>query len=59
MNSLITSIILGLSVMLEIYLELKNIKVPVVVYTLSGFALRHIIGGDTVKDDNKQTEVKI
>jgi hypothetical protein len=47
MNAIITSIILGLSIILEIYLELKGVKVPAVVYLLSGFGVRHIIGGDT------------
>lgn len=50
MNALMTSLILGASVILEVYLELKGIKVPAIVYLLSGFAVRHIIGGDTVKD---------
>jgi hypothetical protein len=41
---------LSASVILEVVLELKGVKVPDVVLLLSGFAVRHIIGGDTVKD---------
>ena len=50
MNSLLTVLALSSSVVLEVVLELKGIKVPDVVLLLSGFAVRHIIGGDTVKD---------
>lgn len=50
MNSLITIMILGASIVLEVVLELKGIRPPDVVLLLSGFAVRHIIGGDTVKD---------
>lgn len=50
MNSLMTILVLGSSVILDVILELKGIKVPDVVLLLSGFAVRHIIGGDTVKD---------
>lgn len=58
MNANVTSIILGASILLEIVLELKGIKVPTVVYLLSGFAVRHIIGGDTATNTPKTTEVK-
>lgn len=47
MNGTLTSLVLGSSILLEIILELKGVKVPTVVYLLSGFAVRHIIGGDT------------
>jgi hypothetical protein len=50
MNAMLTSTILAASVILEVVLELKGIKVPAIVYLLSGFAIRHIIGGDTAKD---------
>lgn len=50
MNSTLTSIILGASVVLEVVLELHGTKVPAIVYLLSGFAVRHIIGGETAKD---------
>ena len=50
MNSLLTMLALSASVILEVVLELKGVKVPDVVLLLSGFAVRHIIGGDTVKD---------
>ena len=50
MNSLLTVLALSASVVLEVVLELKGVKVPDVVLLLSGFAVRHIIGGDTVKD---------
>lgn len=50
MNGLMTSLVLGGSVILEVVLELKGIKVPAIVYLLSGFAVRHIIGGETAKD---------
>ena len=53
MNATLTSIILAASVILEVILELKDIKVPAIIYLLSGFAVRHIIGGDTVKDNSK------
>ena len=50
MNNAITVIVLASSIVLEVVLELKGIRVPDVVLLLSGFAVRHIIGGDTVKD---------
>ena len=50
MDSILTLLALSASVILEVVLELKGIKVPDVVLLLSGFAVRHIIGGDTVKD---------
>ena len=58
MNATLTTLALTASVILEVVLELKGIKVPTIVYLLSGFAVRHIIGGDTVKDEPKQ-EVKL
>ena len=50
MNATLTSLVLTASILLEIVLELKGIKVPTVVYLLSGFAVRHIIGGDTANN---------
>ena len=49
MNSILTVLALSASVILEVVLELKGIKVPDIVLLMSGFAVRHIIGGDTVK----------
>lgn len=45
-----TPYVLAASVILEVVLELKGIRVPDVVLLLSGFAVRHMIGGDTIKD---------
>jgi hypothetical protein len=50
MNSLITSLVLGSALVLDVVLELKGHSVPPLVGVLVGFAVRHIIGGDTVKD---------
>lgn len=49
-NGIATTVVLGASIILEVVLELKGIRVPDVVLLLSGFAVRHIIGGDTAKD---------
>jgi len=59
MNPKLTSIVLGASILLEIVLELKGIKVPTVVYLLSGFAVRHIIGGDTATNTPEVKNDKI
>jgi hypothetical protein len=44
MNDKITPLVLGAAIVLQVVLELKGIKVPAIVYLLSGFAVRHIIG---------------
>jgi hypothetical protein len=55
MNNILITLALAVSVILEVVLELKGIKVPDIVYLLSGFAVSHIIGSDTI---NKETIVK-
>ena len=49
MNSILTVLALSASVVLEVVLELKGVKVPDIVLLLSGFAVRHIIG---TQDEN-------
>ena len=59
MNNAITVIVLASSIVLEVVLELKGIRVPDVVLLLSGFAVRHIIGGETTPNiETPKLEVK-
>ncbi len=59
MNDKITVVVLGAAIILQVVLELKGVKVPSIVYILSGFAVRHIIGDNpSPPSDNSHNEVK-
>lgn len=56
MDKILTTLAIAASVVLEVILELKGVKVPSIVYLLSGFGVRHIMG-DIMPDSKDITKI--
>ena len=57
MNALVTSFFLGIAIVTDVILEIKGRPVPPIITLLVGFAVRHIIGGETAQSNQSTQKV--